>query len=128
MFQDRFADKVESGLKPHTIRKARKRPIAVGDRLSLRKWLGKPYRSKQKILRESECKDVREIEITNHGFYINRGTNWLILGNDWCERLAKKDGFANAREMIQWFDDTHGLPFIGNLIEWSVAPSATKES
>jgi hypothetical protein len=124
MFQPRFAPLVASGAKPHTIRKQRKNPIKVGDKLSLRTWLGKPYRSKQKVLREGFCICTRGIEITNLGFSVSvyGRDKWLILDIESCDKLAKKDGFANAGEMIQWFRDTHGLPFEGVLIEWSLTP------
>jgi hypothetical protein len=49
MFQDRFADKVRDGRKLHTIRKTAR--CKVGDTLSLRRWSGTPYRSKQELLR-----------------------------------------------------------------------------
>lgn len=109
IFQDRFADGVESGAKPHTIRKLRKHPIKAGDHLSLRKWLGKPYQSKQKILRESECLRVTPFEI-------DESFPFSGAGNE----LAVKDGFTNARDMVKWFKDTHGLPFEGVLIEWKI--------
>jgi hypothetical protein len=47
MFQPRFAPLVEAGTKTQTIRPVRRRPIVVGDELSLRAWTGLPYRSPQ---------------------------------------------------------------------------------
>ena len=29
-----------------------------------------------------------------------------------------RDGFADFADMTKWFRETHGLPFIGQLIEW----------
>lgn len=121
MFQPQFADKVESGQKRQTIRPRRNRPIKVGDKLSLRKWSGKAYRSKQVVLRESECVGVSSVKL------------WLgSLGHYWAlvdgisltareiETFAVNDGFQNAVAMAEWFDGVHGLPFEGDLIQWEI--------
>lgn len=50
MFKEQFAEAVKSGTKLQTIRPPRKRPINVNDVLSLRKWTGRPYASKQQCL------------------------------------------------------------------------------
>lgn len=34
------------------------------------------------------------------------------------EAIAKRDGFADWAAMVQWFQNTHALPFKGILIEW----------
>lgn len=52
LFEPRFWESVATGHKVHSIRPKRKRPINVGDALSLRGWEGKPYRSKQRVLCE----------------------------------------------------------------------------
>lgn len=54
-FQPQFHDYVRTGRKPHTLRKARKRPIKSGDRLSLRGWSGRPYCSPQFVIKEDWC-------------------------------------------------------------------------
>lgn len=111
MFQDRFADKVRDGSKPHTIRKtARCKP---GDLLSLRRWTGKPYRSKQEVLREVICTAVCDVLIFPCDVTIDRNQ---VSG----QHLAVKDGFGSWEEMRDWFDKVHGLPFRGWLIEWCV--------
>lgn len=113
LFQDRFADKVRDGTKPHTIRKtARCKP---GDTLSLRRWTGKPYRSKQETLREVVCMAVTPVEINRFG---------ADLGDVFVhspDTLARHDGFSGWPEMREWFERTHGLPFHGFVIEWSNA-------
>ena len=112
MFQDRFASKVRDGSKPHTIRKtARCKP---GDTLSLRRWTGKPYRSKQAVLREAICEAVTLIEINRFG--ADLGDVGVFIH---CpDTLAKGDGFASWPEMREWFERTYGLPFRGFVIEW----------
>ena len=111
LFQDRFAGKVRDGSKPHTIRKtARCKP---GDTLSLRRWTGKPYRSKQEVLREAVCAAVTPVEINRFG---------ADLGDVFVhcpDTLARHDGFTGWPEMREWFERTHGLPFHGFVIEWA---------
>jgi hypothetical protein len=112
MFQDRFADMVRHGSKPHTIRKtARCKP---GDVLSLRRWTGKPYRSKQETIREAVCTAVSPVAICEREVMVN--AEYVHAG-----KLAAMDGFRDWVEMRDWFDSVHGLPFHGWLIEWSNA-------
>ena len=117
MFQDKFAPKVRDGSKCQTIRKAAR--CKAGDTLSLRRWTGKPYRSKQEILREVVCESAEPVlilrplgeETAAVGFNVIRGAD--------ADAFARADGFADFGEMVKWFEDTHGLPFNGWLIKWS---------
>ena len=112
MFQDRFAEKVRDGSKPHTIRKtARCKP---GDVLSLRRWTGKPYRSRQEVLRVEKCAAVETVCICSDGILVDG------LWTD-ADQIAKADGFVDFGEMVLWFGVTHGLPFDGFIIRWRVA-------
>ena len=114
LFQSRFAPKVAAGEKCQTIRPARKVPICPGDLLSLREWTGKPYRSKQRILRSARCTSVTSIAIDESAIVVNG------RALDALERfaLSVQDGFDNAVYMRDWFRATHGLPFKGVLICW----------
>jgi hypothetical protein len=114
LFQDHFAAMVRAGTKHQTIRKtARCRPRDV---LSLLRWTGQPYRSKQEILREAVCSAVTPIEIER----------WGVSGVADDDKMARLDGFADWLEMRAWFDGTHGLPFAGWLIEWQSAPAEAR--
>lgn len=117
MFQDRFAAKVIDGSKNQTIRKTSKRIIRVGDTLSLRKWSGSPYRSKQVILREALCTGVDPLTIDRCGD-IRIGNSGFVLLTRYARAMAKKDGFEDSDAMLDWFQKTHGLPFEGVLIQW----------
>lgn len=131
MFQPRFAPMVRDGTKRTTIRPLRRpgwRP-KVGQQLSLRMWADKPYRSPHVILRDKEI--VQEV----HGVVIQAlrrpgpmpedGTMYVACFIDgrrlnvkeWDE-LARADGFKDSIEMYDWFCETHGLPFMGELIKW----------
>ena len=125
MFQPRFAQLVESGEKCQTIRKTPKRMPEAGDLISLREWTGKPYRSKQRILRESVITKVHVIFFTEHyfGWSFNGGNLRAIAAGGpntslRVENFAQADGFASWSEMCAWFKETHSLPFEGILIEW----------
>lgn len=114
MFQERFAELVRTGQKLQTIRPRRKRPIYVGDTISLRKWIGAAYRSKQLELAKGTC-------IGTYGVWI--GEDEMLLAGDPLgpmrrREIAKLDGFKTFEEMLMWFEDAHGLPFDGDLIRW----------
>jgi len=119
VFQYRFADLVRAGKKTQTIRKtARCKP---GDQLSLRRWSGRPYRSEQEILRSAVCKTVRYISIGYKPGKWGISVLGVELSESKREAMARADGFESEREMLAWFDKTHGLPFYGELIEWTDA-------
>jgi hypothetical protein len=128
MFQERFAGKVRDGDKLQTIRKtARCKP---GDTLSLRRWTGKPYRSKQEVLREASCRAVTPVRIGLEVIRVggdDRSVKYLPPSE--AHAFAIRDGFRNWAEMRDWFDSVHGLPFVGWLIEWSTtAPKQHEEA
>lgn len=102
---------VLSGLKRHTVRPTPKRMPKSGDMIDLREWIGKPYRSKQRRVLLAPIELVRPIDITE--------TSIAILSfPEPCESFAKADGFESFAEMVEWFRDTHGLPFYGIVIYW----------
>lgn len=111
LFQRRFASAIVSGEKQNTIRLPRKRPIRAGDVVSLRTWTGLPYRSKQRTLGTARVEGVEPIRIDAYGI--------LVAGEKVnAETLAKGDGFSSFGEMLDWFEETHALPFTGELIVW----------
>lgn len=119
MFQHRFADRVGGGTKLQTIRPPRKRLIVAGERLSLRKWADKAYRSPQIVLREASCISCEPVWIgydTHAGNSIFMRTRYLTAIES--ERFAKADGFESFQEMFEWFSQTHGMSFHGILIRW----------
>jgi hypothetical protein len=108
---------VRSGAKRTTIRPAPRRLPRVGQEISLRRWTGLPYRSKQEVLRESVIVSVDQIAI---------GADWITINGIALEpiatnTLAVEDGFQNFGALTQWFLRTHKqLPFVGILIRWKV--------
>jgi len=115
-FKKEFADQVESGSKTQTIRKKRKRPTVVGDKIFL--YTG--MRTKEcRPLGEGEVFAVDEFTLFNHMKY--------RIGNEVCVavypengmRLAQDDGFETWEEFVTFFDSTYGLPFEGEIIHWT---------
>lgn len=117
MFKPRFAEAVRAYTKLQTIRPPRKRPIRVGDHLSLRQWAGKAYRSPQLALAFGRCTEVSRIVVDPFGIH------WQKLNVSRAEPadFAIADGFDSWAAMREWFDATHGLPFFGVLIRWEKA-------
>ena len=122
MFKPEFAPLVRAGTKKQTIRPPRERAFAIGDYVSLRKWLGKPYRSKQEELCEGTVTNVRPIAISlradEKGHRVWLAGAGYLKGRE-LNALAKADGFKTYPEFIEFFKSVHGLPFRGVVINWS---------
>ncbi len=118
MFQPRFASLVEAGTKTQTVRKTPNRMPKVGDRISLRCWTDKPYRSPQRVLRDTTITRVAKVWI---------GWNGILVDGRHVESdnaFARADGFADFVQMHKWFCDNHGIPiegWTGILICWQNA-------
>ena len=122
MFKPQFAPLVEAGRKLQTVRPTPKRMPKPGDKISLRAWTGKPYRSKQRVLMDTTITRVASFRMD----YDDRnGMAWWEFEVDGTPmdsveavQFAKSDGFASVPEMAEWFRSTHGLPFEGIVIHW----------
>lgn len=111
MFKPQFAPLVEAGMKCQTVRPTPKRMPKAGDRISLRMWTGKPYRSKQRVLREAVISEVSACSIYESAVYVNGKPEHR-------HGFAVADGFSDYGELAAWFKSTHGLPFDGVVIKW----------
>ena len=117
-FQKQFADDVETGRKRQTIRAGEPR-CKPGDALQL--YTGMRSKACRK-LRDAVCAEVRPIVIV-HDDRMYGGTA-IILNRRRLESpadgrsLARADGFENAEQMCRWFEETHGLPFDGHVVNW----------
>ena len=110
MFQERFVAGIRSGEKRQTIRKkARCKP---GDVLSLRRWTGRPYRSKQEEIRRAVCTGVSIVGI------VGPAPGAKVRLSVPLDEFARRDGFRDWADMRAWFEREHGLPFVGRLIRW----------
>jgi hypothetical protein len=125
-FRAQFADDVEEGRKKRSIRAPRKdgRDPKKGDALQL--YTGMRQKGCRKLV-DSVCINVRPVEIDHTGVILDG--KHLIAGHapayagcpdpDFYDGdFALADGFDNFEAMANFFKETHGLPFRGNLIEW----------
>lgn len=129
MFKPQFAPLVESGTKLQTVRPTPRRMPKAGDTISLRVWTEKPYRSKQRVLMESTISRVSKITITEVGYEHWEEEGWGVRMNpDSLHAFAQRDGFADWPALVDWFRQTHGLPFEGILVRWELpSTSASPE-
>ena len=127
-FQAQFAGLVERGEKTQTIRAYRKdgRDPKPGQTL----YLYTGQRTKQcRKMGEAVCKSVEVINFDERG-NVTVGPNDEWWPGDFRDpyaaerRFARRDGFNTFREMRDWFEKTHGLPFEGLLIRWDPLESA----
>lgn len=111
-FRAEFTELVEKGGKRQTIRRRRKRPTRVGDRLIL--YTGMRTASCRKLA-EAVCKCLRDISIFGPGQVSMDG--WPLFPDE-IEALAEADGFLSAYEFIDFFRRQYGLPFEGVIVMW----------
>lgn len=118
MFLKRFAAPLPAGTKRQTIRPPRKRPIAVGEPLSLRHWQDKAYRSPQVEIMPAVCTAFFDITVCREGVSI--GTGPVETRTAELDLFAQGDGFTTWQEMREFFESRfgYGLPFRGVLIQF----------
>lgn len=126
-FPKLFAPLVEQRIKRQTIRAKRKIPIKAGQTLYF--YTGMRTGSCRK-LGEAPCLHARYIRIgepaddpdhPDHSSTMDRLPGLWIDGTMIrCgkDQFAQADGFHDWRALAKWFSDTHGLPFMGDLILW----------
>jgi len=107
-----FADQVEKGSVRQAIRKARKMPIEVGDVLS-HHCSQRPKGAK--TLRTSTCTQVRSVVMAGSDKIFVTGRQ---LTQAQASTLALASGFKSPRTMCAAFEESHGLPFTGQVINW----------
>lgn len=113
-FQRRFAPMIMDGSKTHTIRADRVHPDKPGNTLHLYTGLRRPGAV---LLMRVPCIAVEKIEI-----WITPGNTRVVLISGVAldageaEALARRDGFKNFRDMMEFWDGR--LPFSGQIIHW----------
>lgn len=109
-FQPRFEVPIMAGTKTHTIRATRAHPDKPGNTLHL--YVGLRHKGARLLMRV-RCTRVEEIFIGVDG-RVSVGD--LILFNDEKQQLARRDGFKDFAEMMQFWEGR--LPFTGQIIHW----------
>jgi hypothetical protein len=115
-FQRRFVAKILSGEKRHTIRAIRAYPDKPGNILHLYSGL---RTKKAELLMRVPCVKVEEIRIDSRSgdpAHCRLEIDGQFLDRSEKEALARRDGFSNFAEMIEFWDGR--LPFRGHVIHW----------
>lgn len=119
-FQSRFVPFIRNKKKYQTIRKNRKRPFRVGDKLYLYTGLRTKYCQK---IDEVICLHVFKITIKKTGeVYVadKRLDEWEKDILAFCDGFRSDlEGYEECFEvMFRWFEKMHTLPFEGQIIIW----------
>lgn len=103
-FMKSFADKVESGVKPHTIRddNHNDRHAKVGNDLQL--YTGMRTKNCRK-LRDAKCVGVYPIDIQYPNVRILIPVGWFKLSPSEINQLAIGDGFDSVDEFFDYFKE-----------------------
>ena len=116
-FKKRFAPAVESRQKRQTIRARRKdgrRPVP-GEQV--RCYTGMRT-SACRVLGDFTCFVVSSIQIYDDGERVAIVVDGNRLSFEETVALAKADGLNGRDDLIQFFSETHGLPFEGFITQW----------
>ena len=104
-----FEQKIRTEEKKHTIRgnynfwKKREAVINAGDGiLSIRKWIGSPYNSKQIELFRIHYINVHKVSINDAFMYAFIDESLRVL----ISEIAKNDGLSKE-DFVAWFDGCH---------------------
>ncbi len=117
MVQEQFVGPIQRGTKYTTVRPVRKRLPQRGAVVTIKRWVGKPYRSKQELVAQGRLVDVSPIRIEDDCIRVGE-----TIVADYDEPLfAMADGFEDMEDMRAWFRDQYGpLPFVGTLYQWGL--------
>lgn len=122
--KERFEQPILTETKLHTFRgrsRAAKRPKGppkIGELLSFRVWVGRPY-GKGSTVREvarAICTGTPEVYLSYDSGRIHLIIDGIRAHDP--DATAMRDGFTSAAEMVAWFQANGGLPFSGYAIEW----------
>ncbi|MBN8668748.1 MAG: hypothetical protein J0M30_14720 [Chitinophagales bacterium] len=120
-FKERFIPLIKSGEKKQTIRKKRKGQAKPGSTLYLYYGMRTKWCTK---IKETVCKDVKEIRITKRGDVYLNGERLSEVQKDilaWCDGFRAEDSKISIgcfEVMLRWWKQTHELPFTGDIIYW----------
>jgi hypothetical protein len=131
-FKSEFVCAIDGGEKRRTIRQVRKTGNPEPGK-PLQLFTGMRTKACEKI-RDVTCTRVRPVEIDSLGVTLNgrhlyAGDSPAYQGGPNAEEydgdFARADGFDSFTDMVEFFEKQYGLPFKGQLIEWtlSLAPS-----
>lgn len=104
--------------KLHTLRQSKR--IKSGMDLSMRNWVGKPYRTKQNEFQTGKCKGTQDVKIfsgmRDGAKFVEIYVDDRLLDTETSQKLAINDGFDNYMDFVDYF---HGKEFDGQIIHWT---------
>ena len=115
-FSPEFADDVAAGRKTQSIRPLGKRRWKVGDRVVC--FTGMRHKGCRRLC-EGTVSRVLIVRLSGKGVQIG-GKYGMYVPFITAHKIAALDGFQDLNAMLGWFARTHGLPFTGQLIRWTV--------
>lgn len=127
-FKSEFVELIDGGEKLRTIRQVRKASNPERGK-PLQLYTGMRTKACEKI-RDVTCTRVRPVEIDHMGVTLDgrklyAGDSPAYQGGPDAEQydgdFARADGFDNFTNMVEFFEKQYGLPFKGQLIEWSLS-------
>ena len=107
ILQKQFVPMVLSGEKQMTIRAIRKRRFRLGDKLC---FYANGQGNSRKKVGEAKVVNVELVRVVGLD-------DWSVELESYVA-LSKKMGFTDIKVFLQYFADTYGLPFIGQIVEW----------
>lgn len=135
-FKPEFVVAIDAGIKRRTIRRVRKAGNPKKGQV-LQLYTGLRTKDCEKI-RDVTCTRVRSVLIDHMGVTLDgrgliAGHSPAFLGGPDPEEydgdFAHADGFESFGDMVEFFEGHYGLPFEGQLIEWTSAlpPKSLRE-
>lgn len=121
LFKPRFGPLVRTGAKRQTVRRSRRVAIRPGDRLSLREWRDKPYRSPQApLLPPVRCLSVEgvSVEVLAHLGLARVRVGGEALTHEEVRAFALADGFGGVADFVGYYRAAGIESFEGVLIRW----------
>ena len=123
-FKDTFVPAVVAGTKPHTIRSGNRWRVGM----PIQFYRNVRQRDMTKIRPDEVVRVVQEIKV-GRAFVLGYKKPSKYIYTIWvdgrgltpleCQELSRKDGFEDFAELLRFLDQTHGLPFTGQLVGWT---------
>ena len=105
-----FQDKIQKGIKLHTVREDRTGRWKAGMKIHFATGV---RQTNYNCFKEGVCKSVQDIMIQGYRVYIDGRK----LASDELEYFANNDGFDTLEEFWDWFIPY--TPFVGKIIHWT---------
>lgn len=114
-FKDIFVPFVMDGTKPHTLRTGENWRMGM----TIQFYRNVRTRNQAKIRPDGMARVVQKAEIKRHEEQPCIFIDGRCLTPLEAQELARKDGFQDFVELLEFIDQIHGLPWKGQLIGWT---------